>query len=215
VTAQDTRSPGVTRIQAEREDHTAVSGILSRLLDEAPADHFTVAWLLDSLQERSFGIILLVLGALGLAPVGSMFPGLLLLIVAIQMMAGRDGPGFPRAITRRPIPTRHLARLGARIIPALKRLEKVVHPRWPTPPTTTQRAIGTLVFLLTTILLLVPVPLGNLLPAMLITIIAVAYIEEDGLLLALAVLGSLALVGLIAAGAWTAVQGGMAAAAKP
>ena len=36
--------------------------VLQRLHDEAPADHFTLAWLMGSLGRRSFGIIMLLLG---------------------------------------------------------------------------------------------------------------------------------------------------------
>ena len=45
-----------------------------------------------------------------------------------------------------------------------------------------------MVLLLTLVLLLTPVPLSNVAPAKVVSLISLAYIEEDGLLLSVAVL---------------------------
>jgi exopolysaccharide synthesis protein ExoD len=67
------------------------------------------------------------------------FRGLLLLIPAVQMLAGRSAPIFPRWIADRPLPTKHLGTVVVRAISVLKYLEKVVRPRFPTPPELTKR----------------------------------------------------------------------------
>jgi hypothetical protein len=167
---------------------TSSSQLLESLLDQAPADSFTFGWLMSALHQRSFGILILLLGLLATAPIGSTAPGLVLAAIAVQMIAGRDAPVFPRFITARQLPTRYLFLLGARSIPMLRYLEKAVHPRWPATFETAKRFVGIVVLLLTAILLLIPVPLSNIAPAMVIALIALAYIEEDGLLLAALVL---------------------------
>ena len=53
-----------------------------------------------------------------------------------------------------------------------------------------------MVLLLTAALLLNPVPFSNIPPAVLIILIALAYIEEDGLLLCLAFLAAFILIGI-------------------
>ena len=95
-------------------DATAIvptSVVLQRLHDEAPTDYFTVGWLMGSLHRRSFGIIMLLLALAAMAPGVAIVAGLLLMISALQMIAGRPAPFFPRFIADRPLPTRHLAAL--------------------------------------------------------------------------------------------------------
>jgi hypothetical protein len=85
------------------------SVVLQRLHDEVPTDHFTLGWLMHSLRKRSFGIIMLLLALVAIAPGLSIVAGLLLMIPAFQMIAGKPAPVFPRRIATRALPTRHLA----------------------------------------------------------------------------------------------------------
>jgi len=63
------------------------SVLLQRLHDEAPADHFTLGWLMGRLHKRSFGPIMLLLAVVAIAPGVSIVAGLLLMIPASQMIA--------------------------------------------------------------------------------------------------------------------------------
>jgi hypothetical protein len=159
-----------------------------------------LAWLMDQLRARSFGIVLLLLGVCGLIPVVSPAAGLLLAIPAFQMVRAHPAPVFPHRLADRSIGTDRLAAMLVRIIPSLRFLERFVRPRWPTPFETTKRVIGGFVLLLG-IGLLTPVPLSNIPIGLTIVLIAFAYLEEDGLLLVLALAVAL---GLFAAGAWAA-----------
>ena len=89
------------RISADAQAHVPTSVVLERLLDDAPADRVTLEWLLASLRERSFGIVMLILGLSGLAPGMSAIAGVVLTILAFQMIMARSAPIFPR-IYRRP-----------------------------------------------------------------------------------------------------------------
>ena len=84
---------------------------------------------MGSLHRRSFGIIMLLLALAAMAPGVAIVAGLLLMIPALQMIAGRPAPFFPRFIADRPLPTRHLAALVQRAV-VLRYLEKVIHPCW-------------------------------------------------------------------------------------
>jgi hypothetical protein len=55
--------------------------------------------------------------------------------------------------------------------------------------------------------LLTPVPLSNIPPAIVIAVIALAYIEEDGLLLLLALLAALVLIGAASMAVWGTILG--------
>jgi hypothetical protein len=193
------------QVQPDTKERTPSSRVLENLLDQAPADYFTLDWLMSTLHERSFGIVILFLGLLATAPVGSAVPGLLLAVVAVQMVAGRRELVFPRFITARKLPTRYLIRLGGRAVPALRQLEKAVHPRWPTVFEAAKRFVGVMVLLLTAVLLLTPVPLSNIAPAIVIALTALAFIEEDGLVLCFALLAAVVLITLASAAIWGAI----------
>jgi hypothetical protein len=114
----------------------------------------------------------------------------------------------PRRLSVRPaprwarLPTNQLLRLGGRAIHILKYLEKAVHPRWPMTFEVAKRAVGIMVLLLTVVLLLTPVPLSNVAPAMVISLISLAYVEQDGLLLSAAFLAAIILIGIGSAAVW-------------
>jgi hypothetical protein len=145
---------------------------------------------MDRLQKQSFGLIMLLLAIVAIAPGISIVGGLLLLIPAFQMIAGRVAPVFPRWIADRPLPKKHLGTVVQRAISLLKYLEKVVGPRRRTPPELTKRVVGIFVVLLSARLLLMPVPLSNILPAILIAMISLGYLEEDGILLSISLLAA-------------------------
>ncbi len=60
------------------QPHVPTSVALAQLLNEAPRDHVSFAWLIGRLQKRSFGLLMLLLALLGLAPGVALFTGFLL-----------------------------------------------------------------------------------------------------------------------------------------
>ncbi|MFC7543940.1 exopolysaccharide biosynthesis protein [Siccirubricoccus deserti] len=121
----------------------------------------TFEGLIDRLGERSFGLVVLLLAIVALAPGASTLAGLLLAFLALQMALAHPQPSFPRHLARRRLDGRHLAWAARRAVPALRCLEGVARPRWPTPHGATQRLVGVAVLLLGA-LLLAPVPLSNI-----------------------------------------------------
>ena len=196
----------MTRNQADARTFIAASVVLQELHDAAPADQFTLGWLMDRLQKQSFGLIMLLLAIVAIAPGISIVGGLLMLIPGFQMIAGRAAPVFPRWIADRPLPTKHLT-VVQRAISVLKYLEKVVRPRCPTPPDLTKRVVGIFVVLLSARLLLMPIPLSNILPAILIALISLGYLEEDGVLLWISLLAALVVLAVDLRLVWDILHG--------
>ena len=184
----------MTRDAPDARTFMPASVVLQELHAAAPAGHVTLDWLMGNLQKHSFGLIMLLLGIAAAAPGICLVAGLLLMISAIQMIAGRPAPIFPRWIVARPLPTRHLGAVVQRAIPALRYLEKAVHPRWSIPLVATRRVVGIAVMLLSTRLILTPIPLSNVLPALVIVLISLAYLEEDGLALSISLLVAFAVL---------------------
>lgn len=181
--------------------------MLQRLHDEAPKVHFTLGWLMASLHTRSFGMIMLLLALVGIAPGISIIAGLLLMIPASQMIAGRPAPVFPRRIAAHALPTRHLAALVQRAVPVLHYLEMTIHPRWPTPLKATKRLVGAVIVILSATMVFTPIPLSNVVPAVVIALISLAYLEEDGLLLTIALLTAFIVLTVASAVVWEMLLG--------
>jgi hypothetical protein len=183
------------------------SVILQKLHNHAPAGHVTLDWLMSSLQKQSFGLITLVLAVVAAAPRISLIGGLLLLIPAVQMMAGHPAPTFPHWIATRNLPTQHVGAVVQRAIPMLRYLEKAVYPRRPTTPEATKRVVGIAGLMLSARLILTPFPLSNILPALIIALISLAYTEEDGLVLSISLLVGFVIIAVDLAMVWEISHG--------
>jgi len=157
----------------------------------------------------------LVLALIAMVPGISYVAGLLLLAPAIEMIAGRVVPTFPRWVSTRSLSVRALKSTVQRLVPVLKHLEKAIRPRWRLSPGVTKRVVGVAVLFLTLLLLLTPLPLIQIVPGIIIIILAVAYLEDDGLILAIGLLATLAFAaasagafwGMIAGAKWIALKG--------
>ena len=183
-----TSKPEATQTPAEARRSVPISEILQQLHDGAPPDHFTLGWLMNGLRGQSFGVVMLLLAVLAIAPGVCLVPALLLMIAASQMIAGRPTPVFPRWLAARPLPTRHLGAIVQRAVPVMRHLERAIHPRWPVPSVAARCLVGIAVILLSARLILAPFPLSNILPALVMVLILLAWLENDGLVLAIALL---------------------------
>ena len=181
------------------------SVVLDGLLGPEAPEQVTLGWLLDGLGDRSFGVVLLLLALLGLLPGVSAVAGVLLAVPAFQMVLARPGPVLPRRVATRRFEAERLARVVRRVVPVLRFLERFIRPRWATPVAATKRAVGGVVLLLAASLL-APVPLSNVAPALAIGLIAVAYLEEDGVLLGAALAAALVMLAVASLAVWEAVS---------
>lgn len=91
------------------------------------------------------------------------------------------------------------------VLPVLRMIETFIHLRLPTPFRMTKRLVGSIVLLLA-ISLIWPVPLINIFPALVIAMISLAYIEEDGLLLCISVVAALVSLAFTAAIVWATIE---------
>ncbi len=161
------------------------SEILSALAASHAGERITVGNIMCGLGDRAFGMLLFAFAAPNLPPLG--IPGLSsvcavpLLILALQLMAGRAEPALPSWVTARSMPTAAFRRLVAFVVPWLGRAERLVRPRAAFAASGVgERAAGAVIAVLALVLVL-PIPFGNLLPAVAIALFALAIVERDGL----------------------------------
>lgn len=187
-----------------------LSQLLAAIVNEHPGDRLTLSELAGLLRDRTWGGLLLIFAAINVLPLppgATTITGIPLVILTAQMAAGRATPWFPARFDRRGITTDEIARLIARLLPWEKRVERILKPRL-TALTNhrSARAIG-IVSLLLSIILWLPIPLGNHAPALSMTLFAAGLIYRDGILVllgAVATVASVVLVGLTVGAAWLA-----------
>jgi hypothetical protein len=132
---------------------------------------------------------------------------MLLMIPACQMMADKPAPVFPRRIANRALPTRHLSALVQRCLPGLRYIETIIHPRWHILLGPTKRTVGIIIALLSLTLVVSPVPFSNVVPALAVALISLAYLEEDGALLAVALSAAVIVLAVATVTVWETVVG--------
>ena len=187
---------------------------LSKLLEHVIAQHgterLTLGELSARLRDRAWGGLLLIFAAINILPLppgATTVTGIPLLVLTAQLAAGRARPWFPRKLDQRGIGRETIARLIAKIDPMEHRIERVLKPRLCNlTGHRAARVIGVISFLLSVILWL-PIPLGNHAPALAMTLFALGLIYRDGVMVILGAVASVVsvfLVSLTAAAAWMA-----------
>ena len=178
---------------------------LSRMLDRAKGPRVSIGWLIAELGERSFGLSLLVMAIIALLPGASIIVGLLIAWPAIQLILGHETAALPRVLARREIEVDRLARAIDVVVPRLAWVERLIRPRWRAVFSTTRRLVGT-AMLLVGLTLISPVPFSHVVPALVIMLLALAYLEEDGFALMLALFAALCSLAVTGAVLWGAVE---------
>lgn len=161
------------------------SALLRRVLAELPMNDVPLDYLTRQLRRRSFGGIVMLLALLGLLPGISLLAGLIVLVPGFQMLIGFPAPILPRIIRERTLEREQLCALGDRIIPWIERIERYVRPRWLTLLVLPLPQIVGLTVLCLGILLTLPIPFSNFLPAFALLCLSLGLLERDGLVLCL------------------------------
>lgn len=187
--------------------HPALSELLARIAADETRERVSVADLLALAGDRAFGALLFVFALPNVVPTPpgtSALLGLPLVLLAFQFAFGRRTPWLPKVITARSIARRDLDAMVGRISPMLRRVERVLKPRLGLLVSPIAERILGLVLLLLSAIIFLPIPLGNMLPAVAICLVALSLVEHDGLLAAVGVtLGVLSV--LLVWGAFIAV----------
>lgn len=160
-----------------------LSDLLAELADGDARDRVSIGDLLAALQDRATGSLMFVLALPNVVPAPPGTSSVLaapLVLLAAQLALGWN-PWLPSAIAGRSLARESFRGFVRRAHPWLLRMERFLRPRLPfaTGPRM-ERAVGAVCLLLALILLL-PIPLGNMLPAAAICLMSLGIVERDGL----------------------------------
>lgn len=157
--------------------------MLRALADDASRERITVGDLLQALGDRAIGALLFIFAVPNVLPVPpgtSSVLGAPLVFLAAQLTFGMR-PWLPGIISRRSMCRADFDKMVSRVIPWLERTEKLLRPRYSAlalPPF--EYAVG-LICLVLAVVLVLPIPLGNMLPALAISLLALGLLERDGI----------------------------------
>lgn len=159
-----------------------LSEILVELAADKSRERIALGELLDVLQGRAFGALMLIFAFPNILPSPpglAAILGLPLVFLSARMAMGR-GPWLPGFIARRSLPRESFATVFDRATPWVERAERMLRHRlavltWGP----SQQVLGG-VCLMLSLLLMLPVPFGNMAPSVAICLIALGVLERDG-----------------------------------
>lgn len=169
------------------------------------ADPFpTLAEIIALLGKRSFGIVLVLFGLPNLLPIPGlpMLCGVIVGVVAFQMLLGKESLVLPGWLANRKVSRRDLQRVLEKAEPTLRWFERIMRPRMLFLTNALAQQVLGFVVLLLALALMAPIPFfGGIPPGIAVTLFGLAMTERDGIFV---IAGSIAtLVALIFTAALT------------
>lgn len=175
-------------------------------------ESLTVEELVARVGDRGFGLLLLVLSLPSAMPVpaaGYSVPfGLLLLVLAAQMLIGKSRPVFPGRLERVKISQGFAKKLISGAAWIFSRLEWIIRPRLKWIGSAGGRVFMGGLVLAMAILMMIPIPMTNTFPAFVVFLIGIGLTEDDGLFAIGACFVGVLAVALYAALVWAMIAYG-------
>jgi len=164
-----------------------VSQIIADLASSAKT-HVKLADLLAVLDERAFGVLMLILSlpnavGLGAIPGLSTVFGVPQIFVALQMIIGAPRPWLPDFVLQRSLPMQDFRTMVVKAAPHLVRIERLLQPRLTIMSATLVERLLGLVLLLLSVIVSLPIPFANQPPAVAQGLISLGLIERDGVVI--------------------------------
>lgn len=178
-----------------------LSKLLAETVSAGQSDYVSIAELLSGIKTQALAIMLILFALPNIPPSlpgTSAITGLPLVILTLQMALGQS-LWLPQLIANRAVPRAGLLAVLTWADPYFHKVERLLRPRALTLTTPVMKQVIGGLMLILSILIMLPIPLGNTLPSMAIVFIAMGLAQRDGVFVVggLAV-AAIAVVGLIA-----------------
>lgn len=162
--------------------HQGFIDVVGRLSAESGPEGLTIREVLDRLDERSFGLLIVILAIPCLVPGLYGVPqvvGLVILLLAAQILIGRHEPWLPGAMLDRRISKGWLKTMADFADKRLRWTERVSRPRFKVLATGPGERLAAAFMIVAT--LTIVIPFTNTVPSVALTLLAVGLIQRDGL----------------------------------
>jgi hypothetical protein len=174
--------------------HQKTSLIIQDIIDYPTADDMvTLGEFLKMLGDRAFFLAIILFSLPNSLPIPgipgfSTITGLPITFIALQVVLGHHVIWMPKKLAGKRFSRRGLARILGKAMPSIIFLERFLTPRLLFVSSNFGERLFALVIVLLSLILIMPIPGGNFLPGLSISLIALGMLERDGLFL-LAVAG--------------------------
>ncbi len=170
--------------------HGSASGILRQISELADETEISFGAIVDALEERAFGMLMLLFAIPAMLPLVGInsFAALPIALLAGQMMVGQRRPWLPRRVRAQTISVTTFRKMTTAVIPWLLRIERLTKPRLRFLAGRGAEPVLAILILIFAAIVAIPGPGTNGVPAFAIALVALAMIERDGFL---AIVGSL------------------------
>jgi hypothetical protein len=188
-----------------------LSAILTAIAEAQDKDRISIGDLLEALRRRALGALMFIFAvptALPMPPGVSAVLGAPLLFLTAQLTLGMR-PWLPRFITQRSLSRLDFARVVATTVPWLAKAESVMRPRLTLLAIRPAVQVVGLIALCMSIVLFLPIPLGNMLPSIAICIMALGVLERDGVWILFGIAVAIASVIIVWGVFWALIFGGL------
>lgn len=154
------------------------------LLASQESERLTVGDIVAVLRDRAFALLVVLLGLPNCLPMPPPIPlvcGLVLLVIAIQIVAGMSAPWLPRRLLDQSIARATVEKAVKRAVPLLRRLERWSRPRLSVfDGALGMRGMGVLILALALALIVAPPFFGQIPLGLAVSLIGLGLVERDG-----------------------------------
>lgn len=154
------------------------------MLASQESERLTVGDIIAVLRDRAFALLVVLLGLPNCLPMPPPIPlvcGLVLLVIAIQIVAGMTAPWLPRRLLDQSIARETVAKAVTRAVPLLRRLERWSRPRLSVfDGALGMRGMGVLILALALALIVAPPFFGQIPLGLAVSLIGLGLVERDG-----------------------------------
>ncbi|QJR80582.1 exopolysaccharide biosynthesis protein [Alteromonas pelagimontana] len=178
-------------------EQLSLTGVLKHLDDDADDQKLTIGQVVRTFGGRGYGPLLLALTLIEILPTGAIpgvptFVSVLIVMVAGQLLAGRESPKVPQKLAEKGFNRDKFTKAREKLYPYTNKIDRILKPRLSQfTSDTMKRVVGGICILLA--LAMPPLelfPFASSAPALAIALFAVGLSTRDGLVI---------LIGLITA----------------
>ncbi len=167
----------------------------------------SVAELVEAFGERAFGALILILALMALfpwPPGGKAVFSAPIILLSLELAVQRDTVWLPRWVLRASVSRDIYRKASHKVIKPIRWVERLSKPRLPMLTGEIADVIVGVVCALLAVMLALPVPLGDMLPALTLVIFGLALTQRDGLAIIAGAIGTI-LCGVYLVLVWAAV----------
>lgn len=198
-------------LKVHDEAHRRLSALLVEIAEGNEDERISIGELLIALRRRALGAMIFIFAvpvALPLPPGVSTIFGAPLLFLTAQLMLGLQ-PWLPRLITERSLTRREFSKIVTAVAPWLHRAESIMRPRLTVIGQRPFVYVLGFACLVLSIILFLPIPLGNMLPAFAVSVISLGLLARDGVWMLIGLLTGIVAVIVVWGVLWAMLFGAL------